>query len=103
MGAEAAIPACRLVSSRAGVAHHKLHRHVHLGTGRGVLAALEVVFAHSGPYAGSHAEELLQRTGISQDERHALRRLLLQVGFSSISHQLLCELEGQFPSFKLMI
>ncbi len=101
MGAEAAIPACRLVSSRAGVAHHKLHRHVHLGTGRGLLAALEVVFAQSGPYAGSHAEELFQRTGISQDERHALRQLLLQVGFSSISHQLLFEIRGSIPKLQI--
>ena len=82
------------MSSTAGVAHHKLHRHVHLGTGRGALAALEVVLSRT---AGSQCEELFQRVGISQDERHALRRLLLQVSFISITAVLLqehCEAEA---------
>ncbi|BDA44284.1 probable Sacsin [Coccomyxa sp. Obi] len=77
------IPALRKLglkhlSSSAGVSHHKLHRHVHLGNGRGILAAMEVLSARTGPSAGSLWEHLFQTAGITLDERRALRRFLLQ-------------------------
>ena len=61
-----------------GAAHHRLHCHVHLGSGRGVLAALEVAGrGHSSWPEAFHAK------GVSAAERRALRALLLQVAGSS--------------------
>ena len=69
----------RHLSSNAGIAHHKLHRHVHSGNGQGTLAAMEVLSARTGPSAGNHWEQLFQAAGITLDERRALRRFFLQV------------------------
>lgn len=69
----------RHLSSSAGITHHKLHRHVHLGNGQGTLAAMDVLSARTGPSGGSQWEQLFQTAGATLDERQALRRFFLQV------------------------
>lgn len=85
---------CRLVGD--GVTHHKLHRHIHPGNGKGVLAAL--IVAGRGPSNSWPAR--FQNATVTPAERRALRITLLQVSQPlkfkcSVSSSLLCaDLEG---------
>ena len=78
-GPQQSVSSGRHLSSNAGIAHHKLHRHVHSGNGQGTLAAMEVLSARTGPSAENHWEQIFQAAGITLDEGRALRRFLLQV------------------------
>jgi hypothetical protein len=70
---------CRLVSGQGRITHHRLHRHVHPGNGRGILSALSVLGAQAQPALHGSWGAAFERCGVSVQERHALRRYLLQV------------------------